>query len=137
MCNFSLGAYFQVVLVYNPLGWNRVEVIRIPVSTLSSIELCSVHYFSPCKETNVLNIYGNIISASDQLFYDTNAIIPDLSILSSIQLKTSMHGNRLVSLGLVMVNFYSISGQIDGIFIWIESLRGWAMFALLLSGATS
>lgn len=27
------NGYFQVVVAYNPLGWNRTDIIRIPVST--------------------------------------------------------------------------------------------------------
>lgn len=31
---------FQVVVAYNPLGWNRTEIVRIPVSMCFVFSLC-------------------------------------------------------------------------------------------------
>lgn len=31
--SLCINGYFQVVVAYNPLGWNRTDIIKIPVST--------------------------------------------------------------------------------------------------------
>ena len=66
--SLCINGYFQVVVAYNPLGWNRTDIIKIPVSACLFCDSVSSSYFiqktSRVLQPSILEVYNRIIKSS-------------------------------------------------------------------------
>lgn len=74
-----LACYFQVVVAYNPLGWNRTDIIRIPVSvSLHFLKKLPSFFIHICKQTGTYTSPYDLIYNLLQV-NDANLVVKDSS----------------------------------------------------------